>query len=77
MVPLLDVQNVNLYASMVHVKMVVVVQIIGVHINVTVLNLGEEKTVVIVSKIFLVKCNNIFYKFSIICIDINMKLLLV
>lgn len=46
---LLDAQNVNLYALILLVKMVVVVLTIGEHLNVTVLNPGEEKTVVIVS----------------------------
>lgn len=60
MVPSLDAQNVNLCVLKILVKMVAVVQIIGVHINVTVLNYGEGKIVVIVSKIFLFKYNNIF-----------------
>lgn len=46
---LLDAQNVNLYVLILLVRMAVVVLTIGEHLNVTVLNHGEEKTVVIVS----------------------------
>jgi hypothetical protein len=48
MVPSLDVQNANLYAWILLASMVVVVLTTGVHINVTVPNCGEEKTVVTV-----------------------------